>query len=84
MRDEDWRAHAVCRHHDPMLWYPEYGSHGPGSAKKKAEQDRSAKAICAQCPVRRECLDSAVKRRERHGIWGGLNEDERKALKRRE
>ena len=84
IRDEQWRKHAACRAHDPMLWYPEYGSHGPGTAKKKAAQDAAAKAICAQCPVRRDCLHSALERGERHGIWGGLNEDERKALKRRE
>lgn len=81
IRDELWREHAACREHDPVLWHPEYGSHGPGTAKKKAAQDAPAKAICGMCPVRRECLESAMERRERHGIWGGLNEDERKALK---
>ena len=39
-----------------------------------------AKAICEQCPVREPCLPYALKIREPHGIWGGLNEVERKQL----
>lgn len=31
----------------------------------------SAKALCQQCPIRRECLDGAVARREPWGVWGG-------------
>jgi WhiB family redox-sensing transcriptional regulator len=30
--------------------------------------------------VRRDCLDYAIAIREPHGIWGGLNESERKVL----
>lgn len=81
IRDEDWRQYAACRQYDPLLWYPDYGSHGPGSAEKKAAKDAPAKQICDRCPVRRDCLESAMERREKHGIWGGLNEDERAALK---
>jgi hypothetical protein len=40
-------------------------------------RERKAKAICAQCPVRTECLDYALSRPEKYGTWGGLNEDER-------
>ncbi len=32
------------------------------------------------CRVREDCLDYALRIREPHGIWGGLNENERKAL----
>jgi len=32
------------------------------------------------CPVRQECLDYALRVREPFGIWGGLNEAERRAL----
>ncbi len=39
-----------------------------------------AKAICAVCPVKAPCLQYALEIREPHGIWGGLNELERKAL----
>ena len=32
------------------------------------------------CTVRQECLDYALRIREQHGIWGGLNEAERRSL----
>jgi len=43
-------------------------------------RERKAKSICAVCPVRIECLEYAVRIREPHGIWGGLNEIERRVL----
>ncbi|WP_327310067.1 WhiB family transcriptional regulator (plasmid) [Streptomyces sp. NBC_01298] len=42
-----------------------------------------AKAICATCPLVASCLEGALERGEEHGVWGGLTEDERRALKRR-
>jgi WhiB family redox-sensing transcriptional regulator len=30
-----------------------------------------AKRVCLSCPVRTDCLDAAVTRREQYGIWGG-------------
>ena len=47
---------------------------------EKLERESRAKAICRTCPVNRECLEYAVSIREAHGIWGGLNEVERKQL----
>lgn len=46
----------------------------------KSAREAAAKAICAHCPVRCECLDYAIRIREPHGIWGGLSEYERKSL----
>ncbi len=31
----------------------------------------AAKAFCAGCPVRDNCLDAALTRREPWGVWGG-------------
>ena len=45
-----------------------------------AERPPRAKATCASCSVRKACLDYAVRIREPHGIWGGLNELERRGL----
>ena len=39
--------------------------------------------VTASCPVAEQCLAHALANRETHGIWGGLSEDERRALKRR-
>jgi len=30
-----------------------------------------AKLVCLACPVRTQCLDAAVQRREQYGVWGG-------------
>ena len=46
----------------------------------RLERERRAKAICAECAVTGECLEYALTIREPHGIWGGLNEDERRVL----
>jgi WhiB family redox-sensing transcriptional regulator len=43
-------------------------------------RERSAKGICRSCGVRQDCLEYAVRIREPHGIWGGLNEAERKQM----
>ena len=47
---------------------------------KKLAREGRAKEICRTCPVKAPCLDYAVKIKEPHGIWGGLNEAERKQL----
>lgn len=47
---------------------------------EKLDRERRAKAICATCSVRRDCLDYALRIREPHGIWGGLSEVERRSL----
>jgi WhiB family redox-sensing transcriptional regulator len=43
-------------------------------------RERAAKDICRRCPVKHPCLSYAIDTREPHGIWGGLNELERKQL----
>ena len=54
---------AACKGADPRLFFPE-----PGDAAAEAE----AKAICAGCPVRRECYAGAASRGEPCGVWGGV------------
>jgi WhiB family transcriptional regulator, redox-sensing transcriptional regulator len=40
-----------------------------------------AKAVCHNdCPVRAECLNFALVNGEKYGIWGGLDEDERRGM----
>ena len=49
-----------CRQHDPDLWF----STAPAGLER-------AKLLCAECPIRRECLAAAVERAEPWGVWGG-------------
>lgn len=37
---------------------------------------RDAKALCDACPVKRQCLETALDNGEYHGIWGGADENE--------
>ncbi|MEU5286321.1 WhiB family transcriptional regulator [Streptomyces sp. CA-278952] len=74
---ENWRLHAACRDEDPDLFFP-IGSTGPAVVQAK-----EAKAVCRSCPVQAACLEWALENKQESGIWGGLSEDERRALKRR-
>ncbi|MEV8226883.1 WhiB family transcriptional regulator [Streptomyces sp. NPDC079167] len=74
---DNWRMHAACREEDPDLFFP-IGSSGP--ALVQAEE---AKAVCRTCPVREKCLDWALENAQDSGVWGGMDENERRALKRR-
>ena len=42
----------------------------------------TAKRLCFTCPVRLECLEYALTTHQEHGVWGGLNEPERRARQR--
>lgn len=74
---DTWRTRAACRGPETALFFP------PSSSERREDRDvreARAKAICRECPVQRECLDHAVEFGEAHGIWGGLNEHERRQL----
>lgn len=73
----DWRDDAACLTVDPELFFP-VGNTGPA-----VEQIEKAKAVCATCPVTEMCLQYALETNQDSGVWGGLSEDERRALKRR-
>ena len=73
----DWRERAACLDVDPELFFP-IGNTGPAIM-----QIEEAKKVCQRCPVREECLAWALEAGQDHGVWGGLSEEERRALKRR-
>jgi WhiB family transcriptional regulator, redox-sensing transcriptional regulator len=72
-----WQWRASCRGEDANLFFP---PNYPEEKEERLVREGKAKAICAACPVRMECLEYAVRTREPHGIWGGLNELERRLL----
>ena len=49
-----------CHDGNPDLWF----------AESPVDLER-AKALCADCPIRRECLNAAIDREEPWGVWGG-------------
>jgi WhiB family transcriptional regulator, redox-sensing transcriptional regulator len=75
-QDYRWRDRAACRNSHPELFFP-IGSTGDALAEIDA-----AKAVCRSCPVRRECLAFSIETNQESGVWGGMSEDERRALRR--
>jgi len=79
LKPYEWHRDAACRALGHDLFYgPEFER----AADKKA-REKKAKALCAACPVRVPCLESAIERGDKYGIQGGLDEDERHAERRR-
>ena len=75
--EELWQVRASCRGPQAAIFFPP--SHFERKEEKEA-RERRAKTICQTCPVRKPCLEYALGIREPHGIWGGLNEAERKQI----
>lgn len=73
----DWRTRSACAVEDPELFFP-IGNTGPALL-----QIEEAKAVCRRCPVMERCLQWALENGQEHGVWGGLDEDERRRMKRR-
>lgn len=74
---ETWQGEAACRGPEAATFFP------PAAGERRnerAEREQRAKQICARCAVRSACLDYAVSIRERHGVWGGLSEAERRQM----
>ncbi len=72
-----WQLKAACRGPNASVFFP------PAHFERKDEKEERearAKAICAACSVRKPCLDYSLRIKEPHGIWGGLNEVERKQV----
>lgn len=77
----DWREYAACQGIPTELFYYEQSDRDAGFADASFE----IKKLCGKCPVRRYCLSAALRMEQdnhttRHGIWGGLTPNGRKAL----
>lgn len=72
-----WQDEAACYGMPNVLFF------GPEEEKKPAREVRElkAKAVCAGCVVRSECLDFGLG--QRGGVFGGMNDEERDAERRR-
>lgn len=73
----DWRHRAACQVEDPELFFP------IGTARPALLQIAEAKTVSRRCPVITDCLTWALQSGQDAGVWGGMSEDERRTLKRR-
>lgn len=78
--DVSWRVLAACRGDNAVHFFAP--SHNECKPEKDAREGK-ARALCRVCPVLDDCLEYALAVHEPHGIWGGLNELERRRLLRR-
>jgi len=64
-----WQADALCAQTDAEAFFVEKGG-----------SNKSAKKICSECAVKAQCLEYALENDQRHGIWGGTSDRQRRAL----
>ena len=74
--DYSWRNRSICRDTDPDLFFP------VGTTGQALLQIAKAKEVCGECPVSTECLEYALETNQDSGIWGGLDEEQRRAIRR--
>ena len=66
-----WQRDALCLEHPEVEFFIERG-----------DSCAPAKAVCARCLVRTECLEYALANSIQHGVWGGLSGRERRGIRR--
>ncbi len=62
-----WAAQGACAGRGPEAFFSD-----------DVAVTEQAKAICISCQVRKGCLDLALACPSLQGVWGGLDEDERR------
>lgn len=75
----EWAERGACRGSDANF-FPTQEFKGGASLRMRREI-AEAKAVCARCPVKDECLAHALRNEEPDGIWGGLTREGRKRLR---
>ena len=60
---------GACRGLDAGIFYPETD-----------DEAEIAKEVCSECGVKAACLEYALSRREKVGVWGGATERERRRI----
>ena len=65
----DWQEDAACRGADIDIFF-----------SLDEDDQRQALELCQACPVREQCLRDAIEHREMYGIWGGMQESDRRSI----
>jgi WhiB family redox-sensing transcriptional regulator len=73
--DYQWQLQANCVGQYPTYFFPPSERELP---EERAEREALARAVCRECPVVQPCLDLAQALGEPDGIWGGMNERQRR------
>lgn len=68
-----WNEGACVGMHPDLFFKPD---------RRLKDPFANGRAVCNRCPVREECLEYALENHEQHGLWGGLNLTERRAVQR--
>lgn len=71
-----WRESAACKGKPSDWWFPDWPVR-----REQRSTINAAVAICHQCSVQEECLNYSLEW-EQAGIWGGMVERRRAALRR--
>ncbi len=71
-----WQQHAACRSLGPYFFGPDDEQSGA-----RIRRERTARQICADCPVLAPCRRQGVETAEPYGIWGGLTERDRRDVR---
>ena len=72
--ETDWRKRSLCTRESPDLFFP------VGNGEGAQLQVQEAKRVCRDCEVREPCLSWALDAGVKDGVWGGLDEEERRGL----
>jgi len=71
-----WLPEARCIGEDPDLFFP------IGTTDDALAQVAEAKTVCHGCSVRADCLEWSLSTFQDAGVWGGLDEEERRVIRR--
>ncbi len=72
----EWQLAGACRDAAGELFFHPWGERDPSRTRREV----AAKAVCAGCPVIRQCRAYALETREPYGVWGGLSEHDREDI----
>jgi WhiB family redox-sensing transcriptional regulator len=78
--NDEWMDHAGCRDKPTEWWFSEQGN----ADQPPAGMRRALFTCWNKCEVRSECLQHAIDKPERYGIWGGSVQFDRATNKTRE
>jgi WhiB family redox-sensing transcriptional regulator len=67
-RMNEWRHEANCRNQPPHVWFPV--SRGRDA---RAREVAHAMDVCGECPVRRNCAQTALDTNATAGVWAGVD-----------